>query len=186
MSLYNMIHGENPFASVLLAVLGLRRDGVPRYRDCYWTGTEIAVYTRTGGGNRDYYENAAGCRDNYPEYFEEGNDPPSGPWNDDLRALPTFQRDEDDDYDCTYATFYFGVPEPMAWVIPHLSAEDKEPAQKWQEFMDKMRDPAKSEDAQVQRAVKAMEPLFAQLTEALNKTPNSALSGSDAAGGRSA
>lgn len=177
MSLYNLIHGHNPMAPLLLAVLGLKSGDVPRYRDCWWDGEHqrIAIHTRTGGGNRPFYDSEERCRDNYPEYFPEDKpaDHPSGPWNRDLRALPTFVYDEDDDYDSTYATFYFTVPEPMQWVIPHLTAQDKTPGERWQQFMDKMRDPASAEDPQVKRALGAMEPLFQQITEALNKPADS-------------
>lgn len=54
----------------------------------------IHVYTRTGGGNREYYEN---CTD--------------GPSNNDLRAVGGYVADEDDDFDCTFATFRFAAPE---------------------------------------------------------------------------
>lgn len=53
MSLYNMIHGMNPMSDLLLAALGLTRDKVGRFRDCYWNGEHICVYTRNGGGNRE-------------------------------------------------------------------------------------------------------------------------------------
>lgn len=170
MSLYNLVHGHNQMAPILLAMLGINPGDVPRYRDCWWDAEKqrIAVHTRTGGGNRDMYECEERARDNYPEYFA-GENPPAGPWNEDLRALPTFIDDEDDDFDSTYATFYFGVPEKMQWVIPHLTAQDKPPGERWQQFMDKMRDPASAEDPQVKRALGAMEPLFQQITAALNK-----------------
>lgn len=47
MSLYNMIHGVNPAAPVLLSILGINSSNIPRFRDCYWTGEHIAIYTRT-------------------------------------------------------------------------------------------------------------------------------------------
>ena len=163
-----MLFGENPYGVVFLALLGLQRVDIPRYRDCWWDGEYICVYTRTGGGNREYYDSADKCRANYPEYFEGTEDSvPSGPWNDDLRALPTFVRDVDDDYDCTYATFYFRVPESLQWVIPHLSIIDKSPADRWQELISKLNDPATADDADVQRATKVMEPLLDAITKAL-------------------
>ena len=47
-----MLFGANPHASVILATLGLDRESVGRFRDCYVTEGKIAVYTRNGGGNR--------------------------------------------------------------------------------------------------------------------------------------
>ena len=117
MSMYNIIHGENPFSTILLGILGLTRENVPRYRDCWWTGNQIAVHTRTGGGNRDYYENLESCRDNYPEYFKGTEEDPHGPWNDDLRQLATFKKDLaflghgglcQDCPECTYPQCAFG------------------------------------------------------------------------------
>lgn len=163
MSLYNLVHGENPAATILLGLLGLTRADVPRYRDCYWNGKHIAVHTRTGGGNRDYYEHEESCRANYPDYFD-GKDDPKGPWNADLRRIPTFVYDEDDDYDCTYATFYFTIPEQFAWVMPQLNASDATPAQKWDSFLTKMQGADKT-DPQVSRVLTAMEPLFKQIEE---------------------
>lgn len=66
MSMYNMIHGVNPMSGILLASLGLSREQVGRFRDCYWNGEHICVYTRNGGGNRDCWH------DRDPKYGSEG------------------------------------------------------------------------------------------------------------------
>ena len=57
MSMYNMIFGENAASDWLLALLDLTRADVGRFRDAYVTddGTQIAVYTRNGGGNREHW-----------------------------------------------------------------------------------------------------------------------------------
>ena len=162
MSLYNMIHGENPLAVALLGVLGLTRDAVPRYRDCWWTDEMIAVHTRTGGGNRDYYESESRCRSNYPEYFT-GPDDPSGPWNKDLRAIEGFEYDEDDGFDTTYATFYFKPSPVISKALAGLQAQDATPAQRWTAFFERLKtDPT---DPQAQRVMTAMAPLLSQLTK---------------------
>lgn len=150
MSLYNLVHGENPFADVLLAILGLTRGDIPRYRDCYWTGTEIAVHTRTGGGNRDDYEGG----------------------NTNLQSMATYLRDEDADYDSTYATFYFSVPEKLAWIIPQLQAADKTPAERWQTAIGKLNDPASANDPQVERIMIAMQPVMEKLKQFLSGDAN--------------
>ena len=88
MSLYNMINGVNPATFFILPMLGEKHpDNYPRFRDCFVDDNEIHVYTRVGGGNRD-------CG-----YGEE-----------ELQTHPNYLRDEDDENDCTYATYVFSVP----------------------------------------------------------------------------
>ena len=91
--LYNLLFGWNP-ACVLLAPMLTDENPqtfFPRFRDCYLgdDGDTIEIYTRVGGGNRDAYEDEIGA----------------------LRNMPTYLSDYDDDFDCTYATFVFGVPD---------------------------------------------------------------------------
>jgi hypothetical protein len=88
MSLYNMLFEMNPQSNLLLAVIGLKKNDVERFRDVSASedGTEITVYTRTGGGNREDYPNLA------------------------MRKLLTWQGSVDDDYDSTYCTDTFKVP----------------------------------------------------------------------------
>jgi hypothetical protein len=177
MSMYNMIFGENQMATVLLEMLGLSRERVPRYRDCYWNGAEIAIYTRTGGGNRDFYESEGSCRDNYPEDFVKPEDdaawsPPCGPWNDDLRALSTFLRDEDDDFDSTYATFFFSAPNEFKQALIALAAEDATPAQRWDTFLAKLPTADPATDPQVARVLGVMAPLMKKIADALDAKPS--------------
>lgn len=117
MSLYNMLFGTEPTAKIALTMLGIDPNAVPRFRDAYFTWADeaesepvIVIHTRTGGGNRDFYESEAKCRANYPEYFDK-DEPPSGPWNADLRARLGFRDDVDCDHDSTYANFRFSVPD---------------------------------------------------------------------------
>jgi hypothetical protein len=91
MGMYNMLFGTNPDAELLLTILKSTGDfDTGRFRDAYLSqdGTEILIYTRNGGGNREDYEEAINSMQNHPCYL----------------------RDEDDDFDCTYAYFYFAVP----------------------------------------------------------------------------
>src|SRR5574338_468778 len=127
MSLYNMIHGVNPLAGVLLHALGLTPADVPRFRDCYWNGEHICLYTRTGGGNREYYD-------------EPNDENGTGPWNSSLRAVAGFVRDEDDDFDSTYATFYFLPTDAFRDVLTNIPAADATPAQKWDSFLARLKD----------------------------------------------
>ena len=91
MSLYNMLHGVNQATFFILPMLGEKHpDKYPRFRDCWFDKDEnrICVYTRVGGNNR-------GC----------------GFGEDDLYKHPLFISTEDDDFDNTYATYYFSVPD---------------------------------------------------------------------------
>ena len=137
MSLYNMLFGTNSAAPLLLATLGLTSNDVPRFRDCYLDGNRIVIYTRTGGGNRDYYDSEEMCRANYPEYFS-GDEPPTGPWNSSLTAHPCYLFDHDDDFDCTYASFYFAFPAEYAEDLTALAvnSDSHTPSEKWQALFD--------------------------------------------------
>lgn len=86
MSLYNMLFGKNPHSSVILAIIGLKESDVERFRDCSMDNDGIQIYARTGGGNRESYPNET------------------------LTSSPHYLRDEDDDYDSTYAHYYFKFP----------------------------------------------------------------------------
>lgn len=88
MSLYNMLFGMNGKSDLLLAVIGFRKNDVERFRDCSVSedGKRIEIYTRTGGGNRA----------DYPQIS--------------LYKSPHFVSTADDDFDSTYATFYFNIP----------------------------------------------------------------------------
>jgi hypothetical protein len=70
-------------------MLGRKQDEYPRFRDCFVTEEKnIAIYTRVGGGNRN-------CGYGEEELYEDEN------------FLTTY----DDDFDSTYATYEFKVPE---------------------------------------------------------------------------
>lgn len=89
MSLYNMINGFNPSCIFFMPMLGRKQEEYPRFRDCFLTEeNNIAIYTRVGGGNRNI------------GYGEE-----------ELYKDPNFIRTYDDDYDETYGTYEFKVPE---------------------------------------------------------------------------
>jgi len=158
MSFYNMLHGENSKADMLLAILGTSKSAIPRYRDCYLSDGKIIIHTRTGGGNRDCYD-------------APNEDNEEGPWNSDLRSLPGYLRDEDDDFDSTYADFYF---EPR-WEFKELVNsydDDTPPAEKWQTVLGKLRDGNK-DDPEVAKILEKMTPLM----DGLNKVIESGESG---------
>jgi len=89
MSMYNMMNGFNPACVLIMPMLGRRQDEYPRFRDCFVTEeNNIAIYTRVGGNNRNegYGEE---------ELYEDEN----------------FLRTYDDDFDSTYGTYEFKVPD---------------------------------------------------------------------------
>ena len=45
MSLYNALFGVNKSAPILLAMLGIEFDSIPRFRDCFIDGENIVIYT---------------------------------------------------------------------------------------------------------------------------------------------
>lgn len=114
MSMYNMVFGVSGAAPLLLGALGLTEEQCGRFRDCYLTEAgEIAVYTRNGGGNREAYQDVI----------------------DALARHPCYLRDEDDDFDSTYATIYFRVPETLdrnalSRIQPEIARDDA-----WQAFL---------------------------------------------------
>ena len=98
--MYNLATGVNPLAPILLRVLNLEAHKVPRWRDTYLDpkGPYIVVYTRTGGGNRETYQeqNAA------------------------LRAAEGFVDDWDDSLDSTYAHWAYHVPSSFQALIDEM------------------------------------------------------------------
>lgn len=96
MSLYNLINGVNPLTLFLIPMLGDKHPSdYPRFRDVFLKDEEhpeydnhIHVYTRVGGGNRD-------CDFGEEELYEH----------------PNFVATFDDDFDSTYGTYIFSVPE---------------------------------------------------------------------------
>lgn len=171
MSLYNAVFGVNPFSSVLLEMLGTNPGAIPRFRDCFLNeaGEEIIIHTRTGGGNRDYYESEEICREHYPEYFNAQDNDPSGPWNEDLRSIPGFKYDSDDEYDATYANFHYAVPLKYKELVADLKAKGAtgNPSIKWKELMEKLQS-GENSDPVVKRALEVGESIMKQINEELN------------------
>jgi hypothetical protein len=115
MSLYNMLFGVNQAAPILLAAIGISHAHVPRFRDCFIEGDKIVIHTRTGGGNREDYE-------------EE---------NGELQANQFYVYDEDDDFDCTYANFYYRFPDEYAAELKAIAekSDSISPSEKWQQLL---------------------------------------------------
>lgn len=88
-----MLFGTDERAPIVLSVLGLTPADTGRFRDAWAElddqgAVRLVIHTRNGGGNREEYESVI----------------------DALAAHPLYVDDEDDDFDCTYANFYFRAP----------------------------------------------------------------------------
>jgi hypothetical protein len=164
MSLYNMLFGVNPFAQLWLSMLNLGTEDVGRFRDCYLTGVEkdadtgevnlgdaqICVYTRNGGGNREQYQEVI----------------------DTLATHPCYVFDEDDDFDCTYCTIYFKIPDKFTAVVCELISTDWSsiaqasisPSMRWQIMLEKLQKGDES-DPSVSKAMDVGRSIFEKLNE---------------------
>ena len=114
--MYNLVAADgHQYArgSILLAALGNPDPG--RFRDAWVEKNEdgepvIAIYTRNGGGNRESYEDVIA----------------------DLQDHPLYLRDADDDFDSTYATFYFRAPDELRDQLRQVAVEPVDMSERWQ------------------------------------------------------
>lgn len=139
MSLYNMLFGMNPNADQVLALAGLTRGSVGRFRDVWLEEQDghaiVVVHTRNGGGNRDHWDEGTepgigcGCTGCIGTYY--------------LPSLSNYLSDQDDDFDCTYADFRFAIlPAIQEYARDLLATQGSviEPNQKWQILLDALKD----------------------------------------------
>jgi hypothetical protein len=118
--LYNVLFNVDPMAKVVVTLLDLDQEQVPRFRDAWVDIREpeprMVVLTRAGGGNRPDYEDGIAY----------------------MRSVPGFLSDEDEPYDTTYALFYYQVPEqyrePML-PLAALHGRSDMPGDRWQKLM---------------------------------------------------
>ena len=162
MSLYNMMFGSNPLAGITLSALDLTPNDVPRFRDAYFDADEnrLVIYTRTGGGNREYY----GQPDGYD------NEDYEGPFNSDLERHPNYLFDEDDDFDCTYAYFYFSIPESFAPIFQTFkdlgAGKDLNPTEKFAKMIEDLE--KGNTTPETERALEVGKSIADQINKALN------------------
>lgn len=119
-----MVHGQNAAGPALVELLqSLHPFEVGRYRDA-WVEHEgdsllIRIHTRNGGGNREDYEAE----------------------NESMAAHPWYVRDADDDFDRTYADFWFRVDlavlEPdIARVLVEMAQAPVDVGERWKAAID--------------------------------------------------
>lgn len=135
MSLYNMLFGQRQHSGVVMAVLG--NPDVGRFRDAWverdGNGTvRLAVHTRNGGGNREHWQS-------YNTIEGDSCSCPGCVIQYQLPKHPLYISDADDDFDCTYATIYFRVPDEFIADFEAI-ADDKpfDPGERWQALFDAM------------------------------------------------
>ncbi len=171
MSLYNQLFGQNPLAGDLVKAIGVGGGTsypVPRFRDCHLEEVDgelrAVLFTRQGGGNRECWREE-----------EEGDHGPencSGCSNELLVTHPLYVRDYDDDFDCTYASFEFKLPEkaqPFFRALRDaLGQKDAEaPMERFKGLIDKLQAGiGEKEDPQVARAMSVGRSIFGRLEEA--------------------
>ena len=132
MSFYNMIFGVNEMAPLLLKMLGIEKSEIPRFRDAFLAEGKIAVYCRSGGGNREHWDleqdrgegcDCTGCTITYS-----------------VPALEYYSFDRDDEFDNTYATIFFDYPEEWREMLVKLNKNDKwEPDKRWLEKLESLK-----------------------------------------------
>lgn len=174
MGLYNILHGMNPASMILLRALGLRHhkfnpDGkwpTGRFRDIHISGEgdKIILFTRNGGGNRDCWD-YEGCKDaSTPETHDPGC---LVHVNWELTEHPLYVKDYDDDFDSTYASFEFEVPQVLDRILPLdklLKAQGGPPRpfrERFREVMDEIKSMPPEQLEQ--------DPRFKPLTEMIKK-----------------
>jgi hypothetical protein len=123
MSMYNLLHGQNPLSGLLKSFIDIDQENGKwssgRFRDIYLNedGTEIILYTSNGGGNREHWDDSteAGPDCRCSGCVIERH----------LPQHPNYLRDWDDDFDCTYAYVAFSIPEEFAEPIKLLATGEK-------------------------------------------------------------
>lgn len=152
MSMYHMLFSHNPLGPAYLATLGLSPSTVGRYRDAFLRKTDanevqITILTRNGGGNRETYE----------EVTES------------LRKHPLYVTDYDEEFDSTYATYVFKVPEeyePKLRELAERQDQTVDPMARYKLLLEKLQS-GNDNDPEVQKALEAgkkiLTPVFEQM-----------------------
>lgn len=159
-----MLFGQNPLSGLFLGMVGLTPADTGRFRDAYVEKTPedptksefdssnnggiwiLCVYTRNGGGNREAGYGAT------------------------MEASPYYLSDEDDDFDCTYATYKLQIPSQFWPFLEELhanSSPEAKPADRWTSLLDKLH--GSKDDPEVRNAMSVMAPIMTQLREVLDK-----------------
>ena len=130
MGLYNMLFGVNPDTPAILRILGWTTQDIPRFRNACLTKKDgnpvIAVYTRMGSPNRECWEGEKEIGCTCPACRAEAM----------LEGHTLYLANEDDDFDPTYATYYFRAPEDAD--LSRLDIKDLSGKEKWNVLFQEM------------------------------------------------
>jgi hypothetical protein len=167
MSLYNILFGQNPLSTVYLAMVGLTPSDTGRFRDAYVektadNGWVLHVYTRNGGGNREHYNDE---EDSGPDCDCTGC---IGGYR--LPANVYYLKDEDDDFDCTYATFSFKIPRQFWSFLEDLetnASPEMKPTDRWTNLFAKLS--SSKDDPEVKNVMHVMTPVLTKLTSVIEE-----------------
>lgn len=125
MSMYNMLHGQNPMSVLIISMLGIQP---ARFRDSWITKDgEVAIYTRLGGGNRECWCMKGEEHSCYQENIKK------------LQGHPNYLYDRDDDFDSTYATFYFSFPEKYMEIFEAMPREGESGDERWAKKLEEIK-----------------------------------------------
>lgn len=114
--MYNVLFGYNELADKLLEILDLSKKDFARFRDCYLSEDKkrIIVYTRCGGGNREYYQ----------EIFNN------------MKKHKLYLTDYDDDFDNTYASIEFKLPDKYVSTFEKMKVDTTTGEEKFKKFLE--------------------------------------------------
>jgi hypothetical protein len=162
MTLYNMLHGKNGASPIILAMVGYTEETMPRFRDAWIEkaedgSMEIHVYTRMGGGNAEHWDFS------YPDDSEGPECPcPSCRMEYEVYLHSHHLRHADDDFDYTYRTVVFSVPDRWKVIAEGLVQDKVDTDARWAEALAKIE---KGETAP--EVEEALGQVMAQLQEAV-------------------
>jgi len=140
-------------AALPMTMLGCKLFGdVGRFRDAWIERTALGqffihVYTRNGGANRaDYADQIA--------------------W---MRRHPWFQRDEEDSFDSTYASFWFLVPPDRTAKLERWAVAPVDTDKRWKDTIALLNSPDGPPPEVMERAKKVFGPAMDQIAGILGQ-----------------
>jgi len=122
---YNMLFGVNPNAPIILAALDLDLEKIGRFRDVWVEEDRIAIYTRLGAGNAKCWCDPEDVKNSPHPLDPEHASYCFVPNVKYLKKHPLYIGDEEDEFDSTYRTFYFKIPEKYKEILLQLKEKPR-------------------------------------------------------------
>lgn len=114
--MYATLFGGNPQAKVILKMLSLTPTDIGRFRDAFVSEGKILIYARLGGGNRDEYKEVIAK----------------------LQEHPCYLSDKDDNFDSTYASFYFSFPDKYKEILGAMEEGPIDTDKRWKDKLEEI------------------------------------------------